>query len=251
MNIIKHQDDIWLYEDFLTREECEAIIKVIELKMQKDQLRWQGISFYESYSSGMPDDNDPDLALVGLPPTFFSDLEKRIIKATADMAGKNPEQMSKISYHSQRWIPGAFANYHSDNSGNDGEPSAFERSRYATFIYLNDDFEGGDLNFKANYGEKIINVKPKAGTLATFHGGHKNLHEVTLVKKNTRYTLGSFWDDREELDYSQELRDAWAKEIADVRAYQKTEQEEWQDIREKGLRITPTGETYEAEKVME
>lgn len=249
MNIIKYQDDIWAYEDFLTREECEAIIKVIEIKMEKNQLQWQGISFYESYSSGMPEDNDPDLELVGLPPTFFSDLEKRMIKATADMAGKQPEQMSRISYHSQRWIPGAFAGYHSDNSGNDGTESAFERSRYATFIYLNDDFEGGLLNFKGNFGTNNISIKPKAGMLATFHGGHKNLHEVTLITKKTRYTLGSFWDDKEEDAYPEELRAKWAAEIADVRAYQKTEQKEWGDIREKGLRIDPkTGRTYPAEE---
>jgi hypothetical protein len=35
-----------------------------------------------------------------------------------------------------------------DNSNEDGSPSEFERSKYAAFIYLNDDFSGGYLNFK-------------------------------------------------------------------------------------------------------
>jgi hypothetical protein len=58
------------------------------------------------------------------------------------------------------------------------------------------------------------------------------MHEVTVVKGAPRYTLGSFWDDREESDYPQELRDEWAKELAEVRAHQKGEQDEWKLVRE-------------------
>jgi len=160
------------------------------------------------------------------------------------MAGKDPKQMSQISFHSQRWAPGAFANMHSDNTDNDGNSGAFTRSRYATFIYLNDDFEDGVLNFK--HGLTIV---PEVGKLATFAGGFENIHEVTTVKKAIRYTLGSFWDDREESDYPQELRDQWAEELAKVRAYQKEEQAEWEVIREEGLRIKSDGVKYPAEEV--
>jgi hypothetical protein len=152
--------------------------------------------------------------------------------------------MSQISFHSQRWAPGAFANMHSDNTSNDGVSGAFTRSRYATFLYLNDDFEDGVLNFK--HGLTIV---PKTGTLVTFAGGFENMHEVTTVKKAIRYTIGSFWDDREESDYPQEIRDAWAAELAEVRAYQKIEAVEWEEIRNKGLRITNAGDTYPASEV--
>jgi hypothetical protein len=111
-------------------------------------------------------------------------------------------------------------------------------------LYLNDDFEDGVLNFK--HGLTIV---PKTGTLVTFAGGFHNMHEVTIVKKEIRYTLGSFWDDREEEDYPQETRDAWATELAEVRAHQKVEAVEWEDYRTKGLRITPSGEVYPASEV--
>ena len=81
--------------------------------------------------------------------------------------------------------------------------------------------------------------------LATFHGGHKNLHEVTVILKGTRYTIGSFWDDRFESDYPQELRDKWAEELKETRAYQKTQQKEWLDVRENGQRLDKYGNKYE------
>lgn len=244
MIITRHKPDIVQYDNFLTPEECQSVIDVLAIKMEKEQLKWMPISFYESYSSGTPELNDPDTIACGLPGDFFIDLRQRVIDATADMAGKDSAQMSQISWHSQRWAPGAFANMHSDNTSNDGVSGAFTRSRYATFLYLNDDFEDGILNFK--HGLTIV---PKTGTLVTFAGGFHNMHEVTTVKKSIRYTLGSFWDDREESDYPQEVRDAWAAELAEVRAMQADEAIEWEDYRNKGLRITPRGEVYPASEV--
>jgi len=142
-------------------------------------------------------------------------------------------------------LPGAFAPVHSDNSSNEGVMGAFTRSRYAAFLYLNDDFEGGELVFP----QHNLTILPKSGMLAAFHGGHKNMHQVDIVKKSARYTIGSFFDDREESDYPQKTRDVWAKELADVRAMQKEQAVEWEDIREKGLRLSPTGNQYPANEV--
>lgn len=243
--ITRHRDDIVTHENFLTEQECSAILKLIKIKEEKNEWGWKQISFYESYSGRMPEADDPDLLSCGLPGNFFDNLKERIIVATADMAGKNPKQMSRISFHSQRWEPGAFAHPHSDNTSNDGVAGAFTRSRYATFIYLNDNFEGGVLNFtKTN-----LTIVPKIGLLATFAGGFENMHEVTVVKNKVRYTLGSFWDDREESDYPQELRDEWAIELQKVRDAQLIEQKEWNEIREQGLRQTPRSELYPAYQV--
>lgn len=237
--------DLTLYEDFITPEEAK---KTIDLLNKLDEIRgdfWKPISFYESYSSGYPEDNDPILEEFGLPSNWFSDLYNRFRVVTAENAGIPESQLSKISFHTQRWLPGAFAPEHSDNSSNDGVMGAFTRSRYATFLYLNDDFEGGELVFP----QHDLTILPKTGMIATFHGGHSNMHKVDIVKKATRYTIGSFFDDREESDYSQETRDAWAKELAEVRAMQAEQAVKWEDIREKGLRLAPTGNQYPAQEV--
>lgn len=244
MKKIEIAEDIFLYEDFITKEEASVTLSLLKAYAEKNPLFWNPISFYESFSAGYPEKGDPLFAEFGLSDTWFDDLQQKFKEATSTVANVPVEKMSKIGFHTQKWETGAYAHYHSDNSGNDGEASAFERSHFATFLYLNDDFEGGLLNFKVNHGEKEISIKPKAGLLATFHGGHKNLHEVTVVTKGTRYTIGSFWDDREEEDYPQEIREAWAEELKATREFQKQQQKEWEDVRSKGYRLNKYGQKY-------
>lgn len=242
-------EDIWLYEDFVSEEECKNFIRLLERMSSLDEDFYKGISFYESYSSRYPDNGDPILAEFGLTPTWFPDLEKRFKTSVSELAKVPFEKVCNIGFHIQKWEPGAFANIHSDNSDNDGNLGAFTRSRYAGFLYGNDNFEGGTLVFKATESRPEIVVTPKTGSFLVFHGGHKNMHEVTLVKKQSRYTIGSFWDDREETDYSEETRASWAEELAKIRAMQKDENAQWKEVRKKGLRLGPTGEKYSAEEV--
>lgn len=249
MELIKLTEDIHLYKGFISKAESEAVVAILNKIAETEEDYWKGISFYESYSARYPFDGESILEEFGLTPTWFSDIQQRFKEAAAVVANKPVENMSKISFHVQRWLPGAFAPKHSDNSDNEGKMGAFTRSRYAGFLYLNDDFEGGHLKFDADHGNQPIEIIPEAGSFLVFHGGHKNMHEVTVVKGKPRYTLGSFWDDREESDYPQELRDEWAEELAKVREFQKGEQEEWQDIREKGLRLSPYGKTIPAAEV--
>ena len=245
MNKTMPLEDFILIEDFITKEESEKTINLLNKLKEVRPDFWKPISFYESYSSGYPEDNDPILAEFGLPNDWFSDLYKRFRNVVAEVAGVPEPKLSKISFHSQKWEPGAFAPLHSDNSSNEGVMGAFTRSRYAAFLYLNDDFEGGELSFP----EHNLEFTPKTGMLAAFHGGHKNMHEVKVIKKSNRYTIGSFFDDREESDYDQETRDAWAKELADVRAMQAVQAVEWSGIREEGKRLTPDGSKISEEKV--
>jgi Rps23 Pro-64 3,4-dihydroxylase Tpa1-like proline 4-hydroxylase len=251
MKLIKLSEDIFLYEDFVTKEECKNFINLLKHMASVDKTFYRGISFYESYSSRYPDDYDPMLKQFNLSPTWFTDLEQRFKSAVSDLAQVEIEQIHKIGFHIQKWEPGAFANMHSDNSDNDGNLGAFTRSRYAGFLYANDDFEGGKLRFKETADRPELIISPKTGSFLVFHGGHKNLHEVTLVKKSSRYTVGSFWDDREEADYSEETRAGWAKELEKIRELQKEENAVWKDVRKKGLRLTPTGEKYLAKEVEE
>jgi Rps23 Pro-64 3,4-dihydroxylase Tpa1-like proline 4-hydroxylase len=237
MKKTKYLDQLILIEDFITKEEAKKTIELLNKLKEIREDFWKPISFYESYSSGYPEDNDPILEEFGLPNNWFSDLYQRFRHAVAEVANVPEPKLSKISFHSQKWEPGAFAPLHSDNSSNEGVMGAFTRSRYAAFLYLNDDFDGGELIFP----QHELEFKPKTGMLAAFHGGHENMHEVTVVKKSDRYTIGSFFDDREESDYDQETRDAWAKELADVRAMQAEQAVEWSGIRKEGKRLTPDG----------
>lgn len=227
-NKINLKDDIVIFENFLTPEECQAVLKYWEYSVEKGTLPWQPISFYESYASNLPDGED--IVQFGLPIDFVSNLEANIKLATETARGGG---MKKVSYHAQKWIPGAFASFHSDNS-TDGEYNAFERSKWATFLYLNDDFKGGKLNFK----DHDISIQPKTGMLASFNGGHHNQHEVQIIEEGFRYTIGSFWD-YEESEYSDEKKAQWEEEIKAVRAQQAEQHKEWEDMRARGERLMP------------
>jgi Rps23 Pro-64 3,4-dihydroxylase Tpa1-like proline 4-hydroxylase len=229
MNKIEYASDIFVYEDFISKEEAENLIKWLNYIVSIKKIDWNPISFYESYAMGFYEE-DPTLELFGFPKDYMHKLKLRIQSTTED-AMQRP--VKEVSYHAQKWIPGAFAGFHSDNS-TDGEYNAFERSKFATFLYLNDDFVGGELNFK----DHPITIKPKAGMLATFAGGHHNEHEVRLVEESDRYTIGSFWD-YAEAEYSEEKQAEWARELAEVRALQAEEIENWKVLREKGERIMP------------
>lgn len=78
-------------------------------------------------------------------------------------------------------------NWHSEDPG----PLGNRTSSHS--IYLNDDFEGGVLEF-TNFDFKI---KPKAGTLVHIPIGNKYQHRVTKVLgPNNRHTLyGQCWSD--------------------------------------------------------
>lgn len=243
-NYTRLTQDILLYENFLTKEESQAIIDVMEAQVKNEKLSWTPITFYESYSSVLPQDGDEELEQFGLPSDFFSVLQNRIVEAVAEVHGKQFSDIHKIGFHAQKWEPGAFAKEHSDNTDLEGNTGPFERSRYAAFLYLNDEFEGGLLKF--NKQDKLIH--PKTGALAAFAGGFDNTHEVTMITSGIRYTLGSFWDDRDQSAYPQETIDAWDAEMKRIREEQEVIKAGWQDALKEGYKLDPDGNKYKMEE---
>lgn len=235
--------DIVIYKNFISSEDCAKIIQVLDAQAESKKISWVPISFYESYASVLPQDNDQEIIDAELLPTIFSDIENLIPEAVASVHDLDSKVVSKIGYHTQKWEPGAYARIHSDNTDANGKSGAFTRSRYAGFVYLNDDFKGGILKFP----DQDIEIKPETGMLVVFDGGFKNMHEVSLIESGVRYTIGSFWDDREEGAYPQELRDAWAAEMKETRAKQEIERAEWQKLLKQGWKLDYDGNTYKVE----
>lgn len=236
--------DILVFKNFLTKEESKKVIDVLEAQVANDKLSWTPITFYESYSSVLPQDGDEELEQFGLASDFFSTLQNRIIDAVAEVHGHSASDIHKIGFHAQKWEPGAYAKEHSDNTDLEGKTGPFERSRYAAFLYLNDDFEGGQLIFN----KQDHTLVPETGTLASFAGGFDNTHEVTMITSGIRYTLGSFWDNRSPESYPQETIDAWDAEMKKIREEQEVIKSEWQDALKEGYRIDLDGNKYKIEE---
>lgn len=244
-NKIRLTKDIVLYENFLSPEVSAKLVKVLDKHAELGLITWMPISFYESYSSVLPLDNDEHVIAEELSPNIFSEIKEGIVNAVASVHDLDPKIISQIGYHTQKWEPGAYARIHSDNTDEQGNSGAFTRSRYAAFLYLNDDFEGGMLQFPG----QDLSIQPKVGMLAAFDGGFNNMHEVTLITSGVRYTIGSFWDDREEDAYPQEVRDAWAEEMKETRAKQEVERAEWQELLKQGWKLDKDGNKYKVEEI--
>jgi hypothetical protein len=216
-----YKEDIISYEDFISAEECAKIVEFFEDPEQP----WSMSAFFESYGmSIMPE--DPLLEKYGLPTDYLGKLADRM-KAAVEDAHQRP--VKSVSSHAQKWQVGAFAPFHSDNTDMEGNWSAWEKSKLVCLLYINDDYVGGDLNYR----DHPITIKPKTGQLITFPGGIGNVHEVKVVESGTRHTIGAFWDYAEST-YTEERMAEWEAEIEGVRAQQKEMQAEWKDQLDKG-----------------
>jgi Rps23 Pro-64 3,4-dihydroxylase Tpa1-like proline 4-hydroxylase len=231
MKKIQYKEDVFVYENFLNKETCKKILDFWKWQEENEKLTWNQISFYESYAFGFYP-YDMDLIKFGLPADFFTQLKEAFKKITAKAHGKD---VVEVSYHAQKWIEGAFASFHSDNSSNDSpEYNSFGKSKMATFLYLNDDFKGGKLVFK----DHPIEIEPKVGMLATFQGGYYNQHEVQLIEKGDRYTIGSFWDFAD-CEYSETDLEKWKIELKEIRDKQEIQYKEWNSLKDNGYRPNP------------
>lgn len=225
--ITKYKEECFTVENFLTEHECKAIVSYTEWLVSNNILEWNQISFYDSYAMGFWP-SDKNLEKFGLPENYFHEILKPKIKdACEKLLDLNVEE---VSYHAQKWDEGAYASFHSDNSDEHGNPSEFERSKYAAFIYLNDDFTGGYLNFK-NYD---IKIHPKIGMMAVFAGGYTNEHEVTKVHGGTRYTVGSFWD-KSGIVYTEDQIRERENKLKKTRAMQDDMYKKWQEEKKNGI----------------
>lgn len=66
----------------------------------------------------------------------------------------------------------------------------FANKNFTSMLYLNEDFEGGELYFpQHNYFE----IKPKPGLLVIFSGDLNHLHGIKEITSGFRYVHTTFW----------------------------------------------------------
>lgn len=206
--------------NFVDRDTASKMIDFFEARSDL----WGDVAFYKSSGMGIAPE-DPNIEKVGLPPRFFETLTKRFQEAVGEVFSR---PVKPNTSHAQKWEVGGFASPHSDNSDFDGNPTLFEINKYVGILYLNDDYEGGNLFFTKtdNINEKTLTITPKAGSYIIFPGGIENIHGVEEVTAGTRYTMVSFWDFAE-AEYSEERQAEWAAERERVEAEKAAAREEW------------------------
>jgi predicted 2-oxoglutarate/Fe(II)-dependent dioxygenase YbiX len=115
----------------------------------------------------------------------------------------------------RKYPPGSYLKMHADAEGyygngpeplrnyDPGNPMSEVLNECSSILYLNDDYEGGELYFE---GLDLL-VKPKANQLIFFPSGAEFRHEVKPVIKGDRYTLASFYTTDKLIGLHQKIRE--------------------------------------------
>lgn len=78
-----------------------------------------------------------------------------------------------------KWTEGTYLKLHVDDLG------YVTDNHLPVLIYLNDDYEGGEIKFETHN----LSIKPNVGDFIVFPGNLHYPHEVTKVMSGVRYTL--------------------------------------------------------------
>lgn len=146
-----------IIKNFLTEEECNAFLLEVDGDPDwKPQSKDTGIYILKSNNH-----------------KILVDIHKRVSALFDDNLHTQIIRLIHKTDNNSVWIR------HSDNAGGN-------EIKYGVVIYLNDNFEGGELY----YPDLNLTVKPEKGMLV-YHQGDE-AHEVLKVVSGERYTLTSF-----------------------------------------------------------
>jgi len=216
MEKIIHKSDVVEFKGFLNKDQCESLIAYYD---DADHL-WQETCFfnarvmdpYAPANQGISDKVSPE---------FFSDLRQSFSNLAEDVMGR-PVRNLTVSAH--KWLPGAFAADHADNAELDGTPNAWQDNKLVTILYLNDNYEGGNLYFR-DHG---ISIAPEQGTVVVFDVGIDNVHSVTEVTSGERYTMLLSWD-YSDIEYPEGFLEELERLKRSEQPKQDKQKEEWHD----------------------
>lgn len=187
-------EDILSIENFISKEEIDSLFEVINKTSEEDwsKIYLSNLKSFAKLKHGRDDiDNlvaegklqitqnwaDKNLVISDHPVTkkIDSKLLSIVEKADSNLMINGTDTL-------QRMYSGVQLYAHTDQ---DTDPSI----QYAAILYLNDDYEGGELFF-----DKInLTLKPKPGTLVIFPGSEKFHHGVNFVKDGPkRYVVVGF-----------------------------------------------------------
>ncbi len=176
--------DFIIVPDFLTPADCDRLVTLFNRLHGLVKHRKIGIDFWEGRIVYMNDvaANDASAAAI------MGGFQKR---ATA-MLGEFYDLTAPLwtdTVQLNIWEQGSFLPCHTDNSNPDGSDHSTPWRDFSSIVYLNDDYEGGELYFTAK--DKVL--KPRKGMLVAFSAGYHHEHGVLQVTRGRRITMPAFY----------------------------------------------------------
>jgi predicted 2-oxoglutarate/Fe(II)-dependent dioxygenase YbiX len=214
MEKIIYKDDVVEFTNFFSPEECKTFIDYLE----SANSQWQESCFYNERIM------DPTAPIQlnttsSLDMNYLNDLRSRM-QVVAEEVFQRP--LRNLSLSAQKWMTGSFAGDHSDNSELDGTPNAWRENKLVTIIYLNDDYEGGELYFR----DHDISISPKLGSVIVFDVGIENVHGVKTITAGDRTTIMCSWDYADSV-YPPEYFEQKEKELMEAEQKHQQQHEAW------------------------
>lgn len=218
MKIIDFENaKIRVIEDFISKEDCDYIINYannldIWHLANAEKSQFSNEKDYEIISSQWDNRKIDFGMLYGLQvyPELFKKVwenQERAKEEVLKFYGLNPKDITIEILELVRWYYPFHQSPHIDyldetftdedfpeGYGMSDETKSqyleyFRTKHFTTMMYLNEDFEGGEIFFPYH----DIEIKPKPGMLVLFSGDAKLPHGIKQITSGTRYVNTTFW----------------------------------------------------------
>jgi PKHD-type hydroxylase len=168
-------DNINIFENFLSHEECDFI-----LNKCKEELTLSDAKVYHDNSNNRFTKTTRKSSIGWISDLgFLNERLKNKLKETFNINGMDVTGLGNFQF--TEYKEGEYFDWHTDST------DVIYRDRFTSIvIQLNDTYEGGVLEIKNIKGE-IVPVENKIGTLYIFNS--RLLHRVTPVIEGVRYSL--------------------------------------------------------------
>ena len=176
MKKIQYHKEIFVIEDFLSETECDELISISE-KIGFEEAKVQTGNNEQSMIKSIRNNDRILYKNQSLADKLFEKSKSFLEQNIGLYEIKDLNEMFRF----YKYSIGQRFKMHRDGSF---ERNHNEFSFYTFLIYLNDDFEGGETEFK-----DLFTIKPKTGSLLIFLHPHK--HEGKIILKGNKYALRS------------------------------------------------------------
>ena len=176
--------DFIIIPDFLTSTECDRLTTMFNRLHGLVKHRKIGIDFWEGRIVYMGDVAEHDASAAAI----MGDFQKRATAMLGEFyALTRPLWTDTVQLNV--WEQGSCLPPHTDNSNPDGSAHSTPWRDFSSIVYLNDDYEGGELYFTAQ--DRVL--KPQRGMLVAFSAGYHHEHGVLKVTQGRRITMPAFY----------------------------------------------------------
>ncbi len=184
MGLDREALDFIYQPNFLTPAECALLVETAEALADRQHVEGIADDFWKGRTLYFRDILD---ARPG-PAALMRDVQRRVTERLRSVYHLTAPVFAD-TVQLVRWRTGMFMPTHADRANPDRSPHGTPFRDFASIVYLNDAYEGGELYFP----RLDLTVKPATGMLLAFTGGWYHEHGVLKVLSGERLTMPAFY----------------------------------------------------------